>query len=103
MDTPRQSDGMGAVLASVRAIQQQLDRMEARQERQHEKVEAWQAKHVDVHTNEVGPAKASAVSMEGRLTRLEGAVTIRSWVGGVGLVLGALISGLTGGLGGKPS
>jgi len=84
-------DQIGMVISRLDSIDRRLDRMERQQE-----------SHVNNHERDQAGISAQAVVLENRLTKVEGSVSTRTWLGGVGLVFSALISALSTTMGVKP-
>ncbi len=59
------------------------------------RIEAWEQRHDARHAAADERSHQRAVTLEGRMTKLEGAVGLRSWLGGVGVFLSAAVAFFT--------
>lgn len=63
---------------------------------------AWQRRHDAAHLDRLDRQHDDQIELEGRLTRVESAVSVRSWLGGLGVLVSWVLSAV-GIAGGKPS
>lgn len=86
---PRPDNATSATLARLEAmlggVQRQLD-MQAK----------WMEGHSLRHEADTAATTLRTIALEGRLTKVEGTVSTRSWVGALGIPLSAVLSILGG-------